>query len=54
MKKKESQFNNFDRVMTGLLQVPHAEIKKKLDLEKSAKKRKKSRTSPASREAVER
>ena len=52
MKKKDSEFSNFDKVMTGLLKVPHAEIKAKLEREKLAKKRKKSRTSSAFREAT--
>ena len=37
--------------MTGFNEVPHAEIKSKLDAEKAAKKRKKSKKSSASREA---
>jgi hypothetical protein len=38
--------------MQGLLKVPHSEIKAKLDEEKDAKKRKKSKKSSASREAT--
>ena len=46
--KPTSEFNNFDRTMRELLKVPHAEIKRKLDEEKSLKKRKKSKKSSAS------
>ena len=33
------EFKNFDRAMQKLLKVPHAEIKKKLDEEKEAKRK---------------
>jgi len=46
------EFDKFDRTMRELIQVPHSEIKAKLDAEKSAKKRKKAKKSSASREAV--
>ena len=50
--KKESEFRRFERTVEELLKVPHSEIKAKLDAEKAAKKRKKSRKSSASREVV--
>jgi len=46
------EFSNFDRTMRRLIQVPHSEIKAKLDAEKKAKKRKKARKSSASRDGV--
>lgn len=36
-RKNETAFNKFDEVMSRLLQVPHSEIKAKLDAEKAAK-----------------
>jgi len=45
----KDEFKNFDRTMRRLLKVPHSELKAKLDAEKAAKKRKKSRKSSASR-----
>jgi len=50
--KKISEFKKFEKTMRGLLSVPHSEIKAKLDEEKAAKKRKKTKKSSASREAV--
>jgi len=49
---KSKQFENFDSTMRELLKVSHAEIKTKLDKEKAAKKRKKSKKSSASREVT--
>lgn len=49
--KKESEYDKFDRTVTGLLGVPHSEIRAKLEDEKTAKKRKKTKKSFASREA---
>lgn len=49
---KKSEFRNFERTLAALLKVPHSEIKAKLDAEKEAKKRKKSKTSSASREGA--
>jgi len=46
--KKDSEFDNFDRAMKGLMKVPHSEIKTKLDAEKKAKKQKKIKNSSAS------
>ena len=53
MKKDSSEFENFDRVMGGLLSVPYSELQKKLEEEKQAKaKHKKKRAiSPASSRA---
>jgi hypothetical protein len=52
---RNKQYENFDRAVTELLKVPHAQIKTKLDAEKSAKKRKKSKKSSAlGREASDR
>jgi len=48
---KNKEYENFDRTMREIIKVPHSEIKAKLDAEKAAKKRKKSKSS-ASREAV--
>jgi hypothetical protein len=49
---KKSEYTKFMRMVDGLLHVPHAEIKAKLDEEKQAKKRKKAKKSSVSREAV--
>lgn len=51
MKQKQSdEFDEFDKVMDGLLSVPYAELQKKLEEEKRAKQKKKRATSssPAS------
>ena len=45
------EFERFSDLTKRILGVPHSEIKAKLDAEKAAKKRKKSRTSSASRVA---
>jgi hypothetical protein len=50
--KKVNEYNRFTELADKLLSVPHSEIKAKLDAEKNAKKRKKSKVSSASREAV--
>ena len=50
--KRESEYKRFDRTMRDLLKVPHSEIKARLDAEKAAKKRKKSKTSSVSRAGV--
>jgi hypothetical protein len=44
----KNEYDKFNKLMTGLLHVPHAEIKAKLEEEKAAKKRKKSKKSSAS------
>ena len=41
--KKKNEFERFADLAGGLLKVPHSEIKAKLDAEKEAKKRKKSK-----------
>jgi hypothetical protein len=50
--KNSTEFEKFNAMMGELLKVPHSEIKAKLAAEKAAKKRKKSRTSSASRVGV--
>jgi len=44
-----TEFRRFEGLLSGLLAVPHSEVKAKLDAERAAKKRKKSRFSSASR-----
>jgi len=51
-KTKRNEFRRFTGLVDQLLAVPHSEVKEKLDAEKQAKKRKKSRKSSASREAI--
>lgn len=41
MAKRSDQFERFDHAMEELLKVPHSEIKKKLDAEKEAKRKRK-------------
>jgi hypothetical protein len=48
-KNESGEFDRFQNFMRQLVAVPHSEIKAKLDAEKRAKMRKKSRTSSASR-----
>lgn len=50
--KRKSEYNKFEALAGRLLTVPHSEVKAKLDAEELAKKRKKSKTSSASREGV--
>ena len=47
----KNEYAAFDRTMRKLLSVPYGEVKAKLDAERAAKKRKKSRKSSASRAA---
>jgi hypothetical protein len=47
--KTKTEYDRFEGLVRGVLNVPHSEIKAKLDAEKQAKKRKKARTSSASR-----
>jgi hypothetical protein len=42
---KTSEYKKFEGTMRELMKVPHSEIKAKLDEEKAAKKRKKSKKS---------
>jgi hypothetical protein len=46
-KPSSREYKNFDDAMRQILKVPHAEIKKKLDEEKAAKKRKKDKSHDA-------
>lgn len=41
--KKSEEFQNFDKVMTGLLAVPYSELQEKLEAEKHEKAKKKKR-----------
>ena len=50
--KESREYKAFRNLAGKVLSVPHREIKAKLDAEKEAKKRKKSKASSASREAV--
>jgi hypothetical protein len=53
MKKRDSvEYQNFENTMRTLMKVPHSEIKAKLEEEKAAKKRKKTKQSSAFREAI--
>lgn len=45
-----NQRSRFDNLMTRLFRVPHAEIKSKLDTEKAAKKKRKTRRASSDRE----
>jgi inner membrane protein involved in colicin E2 resistance len=47
---KSTEFDEFDRVMGGLLSVPYSELQRKLEEEKRAKveKKKRATSSPAS------
>jgi len=54
IKKKQNEYDNFESLARQLINVPHDEVKAKLDAEKAAKKRKKSKVSSASREASDR
>lgn len=49
-KASQSKFEQFDKVMDGLLAVPYSELQKKLEEEKrdKAKHKRKRTTSPAS------
>jgi hypothetical protein len=49
---KSNEFVNFEKTLGQLLKVSHAEIKTKLDEEKAAKKRKKSKKSSVSRDGA--
>jgi hypothetical protein len=50
---KPKEYKNFENLARQLVNVPHSEVKAKLDAENKAKKRKKSKASSASgREAI--
>lgn len=48
--KKPNEYAAFNDLAKKLMSVPHKEVKSKLDAEKRAKERKKSKTSSVSRE----
>jgi hypothetical protein len=50
--KRQTEYANFENLAGKLIKVPHGEVKDKLDAEKRTKKRRKSKVSSASREAV--
>jgi hypothetical protein len=50
--KRKNEYNPFSELAGKLFKVPHSDIKKKLDAEKEAKKRRKLKVSGASREAI--
>lgn len=50
--KAKSEYRAFKNLADRLLAIPHSEVKTKLDAEKEAKKRKKSKKSSAFREEV--
>jgi hypothetical protein len=50
--KKVNEYTAFSKLASKVLSVPHKELKAKLDAEKAAKNRKKSKTSSASREGA--
>lgn len=49
--KTKSEYDKFESLVSGLLKVPHCEIKAKLDAEKQARERKKAKRVSASRVA---
>jgi hypothetical protein len=49
--KQKNEYDRFQELTRRIFSVPHSEVKAKLDAEKAAKKRKKSKQSSASREA---
>lgn len=48
MKKQSTEFENFDKVMGGLLAVPHAELQKQLEKEQREKAKHKKGKRPTS------
>jgi hypothetical protein len=46
--KKTKEYDNFENLARRIISVPHSEVKAKLDAEKAAKKRKKSKKSSVS------
>ncbi len=52
--KKTNEYDNFENLARRIINVPHSEVKAKLDAEKAAKKRKKPKKSSASREVSDR
>ena len=56
MRKKPAEFEEFDKVMEGLLSVPYKELHQKIEEEKRMKaktKRKRTKVSPASRASAD-
>jgi hypothetical protein len=51
--KVKNEYDRFENLARGVLNVPHSEVKRKLDAEKRAKKRKKSKPSSVSRVAAD-
>ena len=49
--KTSDEYGRFERMVDSLLKVSHKDLKKKLATEETAKRRKKSKKSSASREA---
>lgn len=47
--KQQDQYTAFENLLKRVIQVPHSEIKAKLDEEKRAKNKKRPKTSDASR-----
>ena len=45
MKKSSNEYDNFAALLKSVVQVPHSDIKAKLDAEKAAKKRRVKRAS---------
>jgi hypothetical protein len=45
--RKSPEYERFDHAMEQLLKVPHSEIKKKLDAEKAAKRKRKAAKKPS-------
>jgi hypothetical protein len=45
--KQSKEYENFDRLMTQLLSVPHSEIKARLDAEKAARQKKRKAKKPS-------
>ncbi len=50
--RKSNEYDAFERLVKKVLAVPHSTVQAKLNAEKAAKKRRKSKKSAASREAI--
>lgn len=50
--KDKNEYEKFDALASGILKVSHDAVKRKIDAERKAKKRKKARKSSASREGA--
>jgi hypothetical protein len=51
--KTSAEYTNFESLLRHVVQVPHSEIKAKLEAEKRTKKEKRPKTSDASRASSE-